>query len=410
MRLARKRVVAIAGALLAPGAVAAQGEREEPNPTAGGAVDALAVYTGDLIRNTTGGLTVGSAYLNKLDLEIAVDGERAFGLPGLTLFVHGMHTNEALFSERYAGDVMVASNIDAPRATRLYEAWLDYAFAARAAASLRLGLYDLNTEFDAGDSRALFVNSSFGVGHELAQSGVSGPSIFPVTSLALRLALQPRKDWLFLAAALDAVPGDPDDPTATTIRLDPDEGALLVAEVQRTLFDRGSLRAGAWHYTKDGSRVDDAVSGVETPRLAGRQGIYGTADFAIWRRSEGSRQFMTAFARLGYASDSAHEYDMNAQAGFTWRQPWTDRDEELLGLAFSYARTGDTYRTARAALDAPVESGELAVELTYRRILTSWLMLQPTLQYIAHPSAERTLDDAFVVGIRFELAVSRAFF
>src|SRR5688572_21823658 len=142
------------------------------------------------------------------------------------------------------------------------------------------------------------------------------------------------------------------------------------------------------------------------PRPARRLGFYGTADFAIWRRGPSSPQFATTFARVGYASDAAHEYDLNAQAGVTWRQPWTVGYEEAVGVAFSYARTGGAYRAARAALGEPVESGELTIELTYRRALTSWLTLQPTLQYIARPSAERMLSDAFVVGIRFELAVT----
>ena len=409
MRLARKRVDAIVGALLAPAAVAAQSTPDEPDPAGNDAFDALVMYTGDLMRNTTGGIEVGSAYLNKLDLEIAIDGERAFGLPGLTLFLHGMHTNEALFSERYSGDVMVASNIDAPRATRLYEAWLDYAFGTRGPTSLRLGLYDLNTEFDTSQSRALFINSSFGVGHDLAQSGVQGPSIFPVTSLALRLAVQPREDWMFLAAVLDGVPGDPDDPTATTVRLDPDEGALLIGEVQRSVAGRGTIALGTWRYTEDGPRVDDDVLGVEAPRAVHRLGFYGVADLAIWRKNDDSRRFVTTFVRLGYASDTAHEYDLNAQAGFTWRQPWTETHEENLGIAFSYARTSDTYRAARAELGTPVESGELAVELTYRRTLTSWLTLQPTFQYIAQPSGDPTLGDALIAGIRFELYLDRTF-
>ena len=389
-------------AVLMPAALVAQAEPE-------GAFQTVLVYTGDVIRNTTGGVAVGSAYLNNLDLELAIDGERAFGMRGLTLFLHGLHNNDARFSSRYSGDAMTASNIDAPRATRLYEAWLDYAFGTHGAASLRLGLYDLNTELDTSDSRALFVNSSFGVGHDLGQSGVNGPSIFPITSLGLRFALRPRENWLLLAAVLDGVPGDPDDPTATTVRLDPDDGALLIAEVQHALSDRGTLAAGAWIYTKDGPRVDDDVLGVVPPRSARRLGIYSTADFAIWRRSPGSPQFATTFARVGYTSDAAHEYDLNAQAGFTWRQPWTDGYEEAVGLALSYARTGGAYRAARAALGEPVESGELAVELTYRRALTSWLTLQPTLQYIAQPSAESMLSDAFVIGIRFELAVTRPF-
>lgn len=51
---------------------------------------------------------------------------------------------------------------------------------------MRIGLYDLNSEFDALDDAGLFINSAFGVGTDIGLTGVNGPSIFPVTSLAVR--------------------------------------------------------------------------------------------------------------------------------------------------------------------------------------------------------------------------------
>jgi len=367
------------------------------------ALEVSVAYTGDLIRNTTGGVAVGDTYLDNVDLTLSVDGERAFRIPRLRLFAHGLHNNKPRFSERFSGDAMTASSIDAPRATRLYEAWLEYTFDAHRLGSFRFGLYDLNTEFDTSDSRGLFVNSSFGVGHDLGQSGLHGPSIFPVTSLALRFALKPHADWLLLVAALDGVPGDPDDPTATTVRLDPDDGALLIAELQRAGPRDARLAAGIWRYTKDGPRIDDELLGAVPSRTTGRAGAYANVDFEIWRESASSQRSLRSFARAGYASDAAHEYDLNAQAGFTWQQPWSRSDEERVGIALSYSRASSSYREARSTLGSPVDSGELVTELTYRRALASWLTLQPTLQYINSPSAEPERRDAFVVGLRFEL-------
>lgn len=397
----RGRALAILAVMMMTSVFAARGAAaDEP---IGPPVEISVAYTGDLIRNTTGGVAVGGTYLDNVDLTLSIDGERVFGIPGLRLLVHGLHNNEAQFSERYSGDAMTASNIDAPRATRLYEAWLDYTFDSRRLGSLRLGLYDLNSEFDTNDSRALFVNSSFGVGHDLGQSGFNGPSIFPVTSLALRLALAPRDDWLLLTAVLDGVPGDPDDPSATTIRLAPDDGALLIAELQRTGPSGTNVAAGAWRYTKDGPRIDDELLGAIPVRTTGRAGVYTNVDFEIWRESASSQRSVRAFARAGYASGTAHEYDLNVQAGLVRQQPWSRNDEERVGIAMSYARAGSPYRDARSTLGSPLHAGEFAVELTYRRALTSWLTLQPTLQYIEHPSAERERRDAVVVGLRFEL-------
>jgi porin len=51
---------------------------------------------------------------------------------------------------------------------------------------VKIGLYDLNSEFDVIEAAALFLNPSHGIGPDFAQSGRNGPSIFPVTSLAIR--------------------------------------------------------------------------------------------------------------------------------------------------------------------------------------------------------------------------------
>ena len=46
---------------------------------------------------------------------------------------------------------------------------------------------NLNAEFYVNDSSAMFINSSFGMGQDFAQSGKNGPSIFPVTSTDVEL-------------------------------------------------------------------------------------------------------------------------------------------------------------------------------------------------------------------------------
>lgn len=114
-----------------------------------------AVYTADAWRNAHGGLRTGGAYLDNLDLTLSVDGERAWGVRGLSAYAYLLRNNSARFSERYVGDAMTVSNIDAPEATRLYEAWMEWAMGTARPLSLRFGLYDLNSEFDTSDSRSL---------------------------------------------------------------------------------------------------------------------------------------------------------------------------------------------------------------------------------------------------------------
>lgn len=365
------------------------------------------VYTADLLRNARGGLAVGNAYLDNLDVSLEVDGERAFGVPGLQLFAYGLYNNGAQFSEELSGDAMTASNIDAPRAIRLYEAWADWTFGA-SDASMRFGLYDLNSEFDTTEARSLFLNSTFGVGHELGQTGRNGPSIFPSTSLALRLALKPAEDWTLLVAAFDGVPGDPDDPSETQIRLGGDDGALLVTEMQRHGPRLTKLAAGAWHYTEKFERIDDTLLGSSAPRQDASSGAYVLADLALWQHPTDTDRQVEAFARVGVASADVNEYDSSAQLGIIVRQPFGASQEESLGFAVATARTGEPYRRAQRALRAPLEDAETAIEITYRRALTPWLTVQPDVQYILNPGADRSLRNALVLGLRIELAAGKS--
>jgi porin len=365
------------------------------------------VYTADLLRNSRGGLAVGNAYLDNLDVSLEVDGERAFGVPGLQLFAYGLYNNSARFSQELSGDAMTASNIDAPRSVRLYEAWADWTFGA-SDASMRFGLYDLNSEFDTTEARSLFMNSTFGVGHELGQTGHNGPSIFPSTSLALRMAFKPADDWALLVAAFDGVPNDPERPSQTRIRIGGGDGALLITELQRHGPRLTKLAAGAWHYTEHFEHIDDTLLGSPSPRKDASSGAYVLADLAVWQDPLDTERKVEAFARAGVASDDVNEFDGSAQLGIIVRQPFGGTADESLGFAVATARTGEPYRRAQRALGAPIENAEAVIEITYRRAILPWLTVQPDIQYILNPGADRSLRDALVFGLRVEFAAEWA--
>ena len=48
----------------------------------------------------------------------------------------------------------------------------------------------------------------------------------------------------------------------------------------------------------------------------------------------------------------------------------------------------------------PVDEFELAIEVTYAAVVTSWLSVQPDLQYIINPGTDPSRDDALLLGVR----------
>ncbi len=343
------------------------------------------VYTAELMGNVAGGVERGARYLDNLDIVFDADLERMVGWTGAQMWLYGLYNNGNSISD-LVGDAQAVSNIETgTRAIRLYEAWIDQKFGD--SASLRVGLYDLNSEFDALDASGLFVSSPHGIGTDFAQSGQNGPSIFPSTSLAARVAFAPAEGWTVRAAILDGVPGDPARPRRTAVKLGRGDGALLVGEVEAPLAG-GKLLLGHWRYTAAFERSDGA--GAET----GNSGSYIRAQLPLARRDD---ETLDGFVRAGVASSRFNMFDRFLSGGLSFAGWVKGREADSFGIAIAAAFTADPYRATSGAA-----ASEIALELTYRAEVTPWLAIQPSAQYVRRPFGDPGVGDALVLGVRTE--------
>jgi porin len=341
-----------------------------------------AAYTAEAWSNT-GGREDGEHYLDNVGLALTADLETLTGWIGATAHGSILYNNGEALSDS-TGDSLVVSNIEAGvEALRLYEAWIEAPVSR--SSTLRVGLYDLNSEFDVLDTSALFIGSAHGVGMDIAQTGANGPSIFPITGLAARFDVAVSDGLTFRIAALEGIPGDPDDPAATVLDLDGDEGALIIGEFA---LESGSSRAllGAWRFTEEFARFDGRGT-------APNNGIYLRGERHM---SELEVGYVRGFARLGLASGDVNRYSAFASAGLTLET----RNSGVFGLAFAHVDTSDRFQMANSG----TTSGETVTELTYARAVTDWLEIQPNIQFVSSPSADNSTDDAVVFGVRFTMA------
>lgn len=344
-------------------------------------------YTGEVIGNAAGGIKRGTRYLDNLDIVFEADMEKLAGWTGAQVHVYGLYNNGKSISN-LVGDTQAISNIETGvRAFRLYEAWIEQKVSDTV--SLKAGLYDLNSEFDALDTAGLFVNSPHGIGTDFAQSGRNGPSIFPSTSLAARLEIEPAQGWAARVAVLDGVPGDPRHPRRTAIKLGNGDGALLIGELQAPIIG-GKLLVGHWQYTGDHG-LNNIIDSQKR-----NNGAYVRAEVSLSRH--GQRQ-VDAFLRLGTANDRLNMFDAFAGAGVTFNGWVSGRDTDEFGVAVAAAFTSDRYRAETSSSPA-----EVAIEATYRTRLAPWLLVQPNIHYIHRPSADLRLRDALVFGLRTEIS------
>lgn len=316
----------------------------------------------------------GADYVDNLDVTLtARSGDTQF-------FVYGLYNNGTDFSGARYPRGWVASNIETgSRAVRLYEAWVDHTLAD-GRLSLRAGLYDLNSEFDALDASSLFTNPAHGIGTDFSQSGQSGPSIFPVTSLALRVQYKASETTSVRLAVLDGVPGDPANPKRTAIKLGNGDGALLVGELDQKLGN-WRLIAGYWRYTAPFDTFDAPMP------QRGAQGAYLRGEGLIAGQADG--RGLDAFFRLGWADGRFHEVERFASAGLRWREPVIGRSNDQAGIAVIWSGSSARARRALALGGEAIADYDWAFEATYALALAKWLAVQPSVQYFVDPAYER---------------------
>lgn len=380
-------------------------------------LEVTGAYAGETMGVLSGGLARDAVYLGNLDLSVAVRGSEESPRSGLSLFVYalGNHGGEP---SRLVGDAQGVSNIEAPEALRLFEAWIESDWADRGL-SLLAGLYDLNSEFDVVHAADVFLNSAFGIGTEFADSGVTGPSVFPLASLGLRALWRRRGGTYVQAAVLDGVPGDPSDGTATRIRLSSEDGVLLVAEAGYH-FDgppaprppaasdaregpvgrgwdpgeSGKVALGLWGYT----RRFDAIDPVDGGRLRSRPGVYVIAQSPPL--DLGGRGSATVFGRAGWADPAVHRFHLYSGMGAVLTGVVPGREEDALGMGLAIAHNGAPYRRVEGGAGRPTTARETVVELTYRMGLTQRLGVQPDLQWVHRPDTDPAVRSALLAGLR----------
>jgi porin len=384
-------------------------------------------YAADLFQPALGGRSRDPVALDNLDLFLHLSLNPLLGLRGTSVRVHVQSNRGSSISSR-VGDLQGISNLEAPTDWRLYEAWIGHQFGSPRL-SLLAGVYDVNSEFDVLPGAGDFLNSSFGLGPELALAGDAGPATFPATGLALRLRYEPSPNLYALLGGSDGVPGAQSQDRFT---LSSREGALVSFEVGHTLpleevlqtpgrvatpgrglegrpvmrglsrrIGRGrqivdvrrKVALGGWMFT----RKQDPWAGDASP--ARSWGLYALAETRLSDAPDGIRG-LSGFARIGTASEAVDRLGLSVGGGLLYRGPWASRPNDALGLGAFHARNGSPVLRASRNEGIALDRSETVVELLYRLEAGDALVLEPDLQWILNPGTDPSLDHALVFGLR----------
>ncbi len=361
-------------------------------------VDVEAVLTLDAMQNLHGGARRDGTVLGNFDLTFTVDTARAGWWENGTFFLYLLDNfNAGGMLTDIVGDTQGTSNIQAPPALKIYEAWYEHRFFD-GRLSLLAGLHDFNSEFDVLEYASTFINSSFGISPDISQVG---PSIFPTTAWALRARVQPTRSSYLLAAVYDGMPGDPGLPHGS-LGWSKQEGVFAALEGGLSSGEAGDadyfkLGAGAWLHT---ARVED-FSGQPHDS---NHGIYLIAEKTLFSEGDDG-QGLGAFLQFGLADPHRNQIGSYWGAGLHYTGLLPGRGHDVAGLAVASARNSDHYiRYMEAAAGTTVARAETVVEATYQAEVRPWLTIQPDVQYIINPGTDPARKNALVVGARLEVS------
>jgi porin len=399
----------------------------DESPTAGGVAAPPAlkpglVYNGAAFVNLGGGVRSGGTYTSDLNLQLNIDAAALFGWSDTLAYLDAVWLQGGLPSS-FIGDAQGVSSISAPNSIKLYEAWIQKNLLENRV-SVLAGLYDLNTEFYRLQSAGLFLNSSFGIGPEFAQSGVEGPSIFPDTSVGMRIALKSAEGLVVRIAVLDGVPVD--RPDGSRGIFESGDGALIVAEVD--LLDRPELRTrptsnrlrigrqanlgeyeqkvaiGGWYYTATFDDLSETQPNGQPVHHRGSSGFYALIDKLLYRDPSRPERKLSGFVQAGFGDYLVDRFGAYLGTGLTAVGLLEGRPTDELGIGLAYARNGSHYMSAQRMQGLPVTNAETAVELTYLIQVNSWLALQPDLQYVIRPNTTTAIPNAWAFQLRIEMS------
>ena len=297
-------------------------------------------YTADFRRNTTGGLATGNAASGLLELGALWTSDSL--LPGalVTTSASLIHSHGGAISGKLVGDLQGLNNIEAPVGLRMYELWSEVSFGNGQQFSTRVGLLDLNAEFDAPVTSSFFIGPPFGIGTDLAQTGENGPAVFPVTSLGLRIAGKLGEAISWRAAAFDGVPGRVDRNSFAPVDVSGRQGALLIGEVEVGVRRLNKLAFGAWTYTSAFDTIDSQVTG-SAPRK-GNRGGYAMIDMPL---ATLNAMRLDGVLRAGVADARFNAVSTYVGAAVVASHLLPGRPDDAMGLAVAHGRTGAQFRS-----------------------------------------------------------------
>ena len=422
------------------------------------------IYTGEVFGNPAGGRSQGSVYDGLLELGVDVDFAKLVGWQGATFHVNAYDIHGPSGTDKYVQDFGRFSNIDyydSIRSVRVVDRTdfpgrqvLDPVRPARGGQGIfrvGRGRFVHQQRFrhpanDLGEYAGANLRQRR-AGRARARSPDRG-ALF--SSCGVRR--QPRSRRARGSRRRVSTPARSYNRNGIKINLNSKEGAFSIYELGYRLNHEkdakglpGSYKLGGWYHTdtfsdlrsdRNGRSLADPSSDGIPRAISGNWGGYLVIDQMLYRpatstpptvaggkdaRGGGEKtqndtkaapaadvgdKGLTAFLRISGAPGDRNPISFYLDAGFSYKGLLPTRDKDLLGIAASYSRFGDSERAFDrdqsffSHVGAQPHDEEVVIEGSYQAILKPYWSVQPDLQVIVHPGGSSQYADALVSGVR----------
>lgn len=371
-------------------------------------------HKSDVMTNLSGGIKQGTVWMGYTDAKVEIDMEKLLGWDATTAYVlyHGELGSK--FDRDYVGSFLSVNNIEVGTNTAQFQhAWMKRNFFDNNF-SVLTGLYAADSEFYVTETSSVFIQTPYGAANDWGQSK---PPIYPVGALAIRAKyISPKQNYYLQGALTDAIPGNPNHPHGTHIKLG--DGTFSIFEVGYTSqankqpatsgqqddsenMSLKKLAVGYWRYSTPANDQDPAnLDASGNPIRHPNQGAYFLAERTLLAEEDDPSQGLSGFVRFGVANKDVYQVDWTGNIGMNYRGLVAERDDDIAAIGVTVSHASATYQRVNASL-----SSETSVEATYRAQVKKWLALQPTLQHVIHPGMDPSAKDAWVFGVRIETAL-----
>lgn len=345
----------------------------------------------DAYSNVSGGYERKTEVFDRQRVSIDFDLEKLTHWQGATFFMTGVAQGGPNYAKQGIGVYTNPSGIEGARTTRLGEIGLVQKFFD-GLGTLKVGKLDGVGEFGLQELGSTFLNDELSYVPNITFA--SGMPFDPAGKLGIVLSLQSSggfyvKGGLYASNDLDAYAHD-----YSGFRFDLRGPAVAGAEVGY----RGSVGGlpgvykvgvhynyGDFHDLSTGAVVD------------GNHLVYLNASQTLLQLDANSPQrHLDAGVTLSFQPENRNTNRFEATAILRCVGPTSSRPYDEIGLGFISSHFSPGYTSSPGVTGGT----ETTVELTYKALITPWLVLQPDAQVVFNPRGDSSRSDVVILGAR----------